>query len=323
MVQLSTISPDEAGLMSPGSSCLSKGLVHQISPTTTEENPGLMQTADTPISTELEEERGAALLLSVAAIVNMEIDKDGVNWEDDLENFPKLPDFESERTCLPSATLSACCTESPVPANLFSIWNRIRSVSIDIPEDLATYRGEKKTASEDVVAPSDSPVSRRFPLRKAALLRKQRTTKAESPRTNKRIQLNSKSASPSSSLKTILRKKFSWKNFPELEAFLIANREEYLRHSALNYTVQQKQYNNSLTERLLELAVEHGYVFDEEAFSFVTVRDRIRCYFKSYVQSAKKRGVIIGYAAKKAGLLSEDDLEDSLQQPSRIVMPKA
>lgn len=219
MVQLSAISPDEAGLMSPGSSCLSKGLVHQISPTTTEENPGLMQTADTPISTELEEERGAALLLSVAAIVNMEIDKDGVNWEDDLENFPKLPNFESERTCLPSATLSACCTESPVPANLFSIWNRIRSVSIDIPEDLATYRGEKKTASEDVVAPSDSPVPRRFPLRKAALLRKQRTTKAESPRTNKRIQLNSKSASPSSSLKTILRKKFSWKNFPEVSKF--------------------------------------------------------------------------------------------------------
>jgi len=39
--------------------------------------------------------------------------------------------------------------------------------------------------------------------------------------------------------RTILRRKFSWKNYPELEAFLIANREEYLRHSALNYTVQQ------------------------------------------------------------------------------------
>lgn len=68
--------------------------------------------------------------------------------------------------------------------------------------------------------------------------------------------------------------------FTQLEAFLIANREEYLRHSALNYTVQQKQYNNRLTERLLELAAEHGYVFDADAFSFVTVRDRIRCYFK-------------------------------------------
>ena len=109
---------------------------------------------------------------------------------------------------------------------------------------------------------------------------------------------------------------------PELEAFLIANREEYLRHSALNYTVQQKQYNNSLTERLLELAAEHGYIFDEKEFSFVTVRDRIRCYFKSYVQSAKKRGIIIGYAARKAGLLSDADLERSAEQKGQIFTPQ-
>jgi hypothetical protein len=108
----------------------------------------------------------------------------------------------------------------------------------------------------------------------------------------------------------------------ELEAFLIANREEYLRHSALNYTVQQKQYNNRLTERLLELAAEHGYVFDETEFSFVTVRDRIRCYFKSYVQSAKKRGIIIGYAARKAGLLSEEDLERSAERKGKIFNPE-
>lgn len=107
----------------------------------------------------------------------------------------------------------------------------------------------------------------------------------------------------------------------QLEAFLIANREEYLRHSALNYTVQQKQYNNRLTERLLELAAEHGYVFDEKEFSFVTVRDRIRCYFKSYVQSAKKRGIVIGYAARKAGLLSSEDLEKSAGTAGKIVTP--
>lgn len=99
---------------------------------------------------------------------------------------------------------------------------------------------------------------------------------------------------------------------------MIANREEYLRHSALNYTVQQKQYNNRLTERLIALAGEHGYVFDDVEFSFVTVRDRIRCYFKSYVQSAKKRGVIIGYAARKAGLLSSSDLEKSAGKTGRI-----
>lgn len=121
---------------------------------------------------------------------------------------------------------------------------------------------------------------------------------------------------------TILRRKFSWKNYPELEAFLIANREEYLRHSALNYTTQQKQYNNKLTERLIELASSHGYVFDKEAFSFVTVRDRIRCYYKSYVQSSKKRGLIIGYAARKAGLLTDDDLQRSARVEGRIIVPE-
>mmetsp|Transcript_3959 Transcript_3959/g.5164 ORF Transcript_3959/g.5164 Transcript_3959/m.5164 type:complete len:418 (+) Transcript_3959:153-1406(+) len=122
--------------------------------------------------------------------------------------------------------------------------------------------------------------------------------------------------------KKILRKKFSWKNYPELEQFLIANREEYLRHSAMNYTMQQKEYNNRLTERLIELANECCYVFDEESFSFVSVRDRIRCYFKSYVQSRKKRGVIIGYAAKKAGLLTEEQLEKSAAVKGKIVVPK-
>ena len=102
---------------------------------------------------------------------------------------------------------------------------------------------------------------------------------------------------------------------------MIANREEYLRHSALNYTIQQKQYNNRLTERLLELATEHGYVFDTADFSFVTVRDRIRCYYKSYVQSAKKRGVLYGYAARKAGLVTEEDLTESAGTAGRIVTP--
>lgn len=119
----------------------------------------------------------------------------------------------------------------------------------------------------------------------------------------------------------VLKKKFSWKNYPELEHFLIANREEYLRHSALNYTMQQKQYNNRLTERLLKLADDSGYAFDEDDFSFVTVRDRIRCYFKSYVQSRKKRGVIIGYAARRAGLLTEEELEKSASVKGRIVVP--
>mmetsp|Transcript_4084 Transcript_4084/g.7867 ORF Transcript_4084/g.7867 Transcript_4084/m.7867 type:complete len:278 (-) Transcript_4084:568-1401(-) len=102
--------------------------------------------------------------------------------------------------------------------------------------------------------------------------------------------------------RTVLHRKFSWKNYPELEAFLVANRKEYLHHSQLNYTATQKQYNNRLTERLIKLAEESGYEFDPTEFNFVAIRDRIRCYFKSYVQSNKKKGIIVGYKAAKAQL---------------------
>lgn len=108
----------------------------------------------------------------------------------------------------------------------------------------------------------------------------------------------------------------------QLEEFLIANREEYLRHSTLNYTMQQKKYNNCLTERMIQLAAQNGYEFDESEFSFVTVRDRIRCYFKSYVQSMKKRGVVIGYAARKAGLVTEEELEQSAHTSGKIYVPR-
>ena len=117
--------------------------------------------------------------------------------------------------------------------------------------------------------------------------------------------------------KTVLRKKFSWKHYPELERFLIANRDEYLKHSNMNYTAEQKQYNNWLTERLLEVAAEHHYAFDPEDFNFVAIRDRIRCYYKSYVQTARKRGLNLpikvesGGPTKKAKTEGGSDTEES------------
>ncbi|CAJ1946518.1 unnamed protein product [Cylindrotheca closterium] len=189
-------------------------------------------------------------------------------------------------------------------------WNRVRTVSMDASSvnsnpghqgsNLPTKKQEKRSSRV---------------LRKA----KGRLTDNGERKKKKSVHSN---VGRRKSFKKILRKKFSWKNYPELEAFLVANREEYLRHSALNYTIQQKQYNNRLTERMLELAAEHGYIFDDTEFSFVTVRDRIRCYFKSYVQSAKKRGIIIGYAARKAGLLSTEELERSAETKGEIHSPE-
>lgn len=86
----------------------------------------------------------------------------------------------------------------------------------------------------------------------------------------------------------VLQRKFTWKNYPELEDFLIEKREEYLRHSSTyNYTATQKEFNNELTNQLLDRASSLGYIFDR--FLYVEVRDRIRCYYKSYLQSLKKQ----------------------------------
>eukprot|EP00543_Licmophora_paradoxa_P008464 CAMPEP_0202445492 /NCGR_PEP_ID=MMETSP1360-20130828/4309_1 /ASSEMBLY_ACC=CAM_ASM_000848 /TAXON_ID=515479 /ORGANISM="Licmophora paradoxa, Strain CCMP2313" /LENGTH=270 /DNA_ID=CAMNT_0049061789 /DNA_START=302 /DNA_END=1114 /DNA_ORIENTATION=- len=269
----------------------------------------------------------------MANIVEKEIGQDGVNWEDDIPLSPSLEDlpFQLSSSILPSDGSQSLKKYSMRSALTTlqddSSWKRIRTVSMDARDENTpratsprlSPRLSSKTAPS-LVSPVGSPLqSRGRSLRKpksVSIKKKPQMIPPSSPRTRS---LQPKEAVKGSTVKTILRKKFSWKNFPELEAFLIANREEYLRHSALNYTVQQKQYNNKLTERLLELAAEHGYVFDEGSFSFVTVRDRIRCYFKSYVQSAKKRGVIIGYAARKAGLLTEDDLEGA---SGRIVVPR-
>jgi hypothetical protein len=89
------------------------------------------------------------------------------------------------------------------------------------------------------------------------------------------------------SIRAVLRKKFSWKCFAELETYLIAHRATYLQYSSqLNYTQEQKRFNNSLTQGLLDLAAEQGYLL--EGFTFASIRDRIRCYYKSFVQATKK-----------------------------------
>ena len=101
-------------------------------------------------------------------------------------------------------------------------------------------------------------------------------------------------------LREVLRKKFSWKSFPELEAYLVEHRQQYLRYSnSLNYTKAQKQYNNKLTQGLLELAGRQGYVF--EGFTFAMVRDRIRCFYKSFVQATKKKTKRNGTAKQQRG----------------------
>jgi len=76
-----------------------------------------------------------------------------------------------------------------------------------------------------------------------------------------------------------------------------------------------------LTDQMVQLASQHGLIFDPNEFSFVTVRDRIRCFYKSYVQSLKKRGIVCGYAAKKAGLISKEEMSRNVTAKAKIYVP--
>ena len=104
----------------------------------------------------------------------------------------------------------------------------------------------------------------------------------------------------------------------QLERYLIDNRDEYLKFSSRNYTVEQKQFNNMLTEHLIELAEKHGYIFDPDDFNFVAIRDRIRCYYKSYVQTARKRGLLLPADKAKA----ERDRKEDARRREEISLRK-
>lgn len=298
------------------------------------------------------DQEGVELLLGIATIVSKEIannsNKQIFDDEGDNDHFYT----RSERSI---GQPSYIFDDSPTPRSTSSVikddtsmfaWHRVRTVSIDngegSPKRFITDLDDEKpiglrvksSKHPAIVSPTCKRGSRRKPnLKILAIKGKKKQVKVRKPTPTQSDQTLPNIMSDHSnkatkqrvingkSITMIHRKKFSWKNYHELEAFLVANREEYLRHSALNYTTQQKKYNNRLTERLLDLAAKHLYVFNEEEFSFVTVRDRIRCFYKSYVQSSKKRGLILGYAARKAGILSPADLQRSARKEGTIVTP--
>jgi hypothetical protein len=303
----------------------------------------------------------AVLLLSIADIVKTEINSDSDVWSDnkDLPKFPLLSSVTNNtHTKLTPKIESESITDviSLAPVSVTGTYSsRVRSVSMDSntglrsmsPQCTARFATNFPNTITPVSSPKLTYKRKQAPTRKTT----QRSSSKKAKYTYGEVKavvddMDTENFHPIASrtvcfvdqktrqsplqgtppkgvpIKKIVRRKFSWKNYPELEQFLIANREEYLRHSALNYTVEQKQYNNRLTDRLLELSTDHGYIFDEDEFGFVTVRDRIRCYYKSYVQSAKKRGILMGYAARKAGLLSEAELSKGTGKAARILDPE-
>jgi hypothetical protein len=186
------------------------------------------------------EHRDAALFLSVVAIATKEIHIDGLVWDDD-EPFmgraealsPSIPSIHASGT---TSVLTPRFLERDSdmedltlpPADERFAWSRIRAVSIDSPEDENTRSSRElyRKGTLNIISPHNSPVSRRMPLRKPGL----RVTKRRSLSTDSSNSKNiDKRTLPTHNMvktqgsKTILRKKFSWKNYPEVRLLLVVS----------------------------------------------------------------------------------------------------
>jgi hypothetical protein len=184
------------------------------------------------------EDEAVFLLLSMSKIVKQEIQDDAslFDSDDDSSKASRNSTMDVSHEEHLNLLTPRIHTRSPTSDDERFTWNRVRTVSIDSPPQVfsgmiapppkAGANNMTHLGLPNIVSPMNSPAVRGRPLRKTSLRlcqkkRKQLklpkitqpTTTVSDAKELKKKALQS-SAARGTTLKKILRKKFSWKNYP-------------------------------------------------------------------------------------------------------------
>mmetsp|Transcript_9899 Transcript_9899/g.14687 ORF Transcript_9899/g.14687 Transcript_9899/m.14687 type:complete len:346 (+) Transcript_9899:598-1635(+) len=144
------------------------------------------------------------------------------------------------------------------------------------------------TAVEDIF--SDKDLYKRLLLSMALGRKKPRKRRTTPINKNVKDQASASQADQGQNGIRTIEDGFFWKDYPFLEDILRSHMEEYYELSThCQQSKEQQNFNNRLVVLIRNNAASKGWEFNPVIFNDKKLRDRIRCFFKTHIQNAKKR----------------------------------